>query len=371
MKVQKNLRNNVAYVLTIGMLMFLPGCRFVDWMKEKFGGSPAPTSEEVGAAGMAAVSTPADGSAVLVTIAGKPLITQSMLDAEKQKLIASNPQLQAMISLMDEKQLNRNLVDGMASREIIRKYVVDNKVDTSDKYRKDYEMVLQQVKDALNTRYFMDAFAVSVADNEIKKFYDENKDAIPNLLLSRGGVEAIALSFDTEKAAKDFEAKAKGLKNNVTQAAKEVGLTEKVKDFKLVNEQSLGIDPELRDKIMDIKSVPSVSTLKIGKEYWVVAANKKEAPKYRELDQVKDELKQLIEKEKTMKKFEEEVARLRNEYKIEIDETFFADRVDNAAAVQAAADEENPEDAAMAVTMAGAATDANDEQPAKPKTNLA
>ncbi len=52
-----------------------------------------------------------DGSAILATMAGKPLITKTMLEAEKKKLLEANPQLEAMISLMDEKQLDRNLID--------------------------------------------------------------------------------------------------------------------------------------------------------------------------------------------------------------------------------------------------------------------
>jgi len=348
-------------MLIISMLVLLPGCRFIDWMKEKFGGgSSAPAAEIVS---MTETANPvSDGSAVLVTIGDKPLITQTMLDAEKQKLIASNPQLQAMIAMMDEKQLNRNLVDGMASREIIRKYVADNKIDTTDKYKKDFEMVLNQVRDALNTRYFMDAFSVDVADNEVKKFYDENKDAIPNLLISRGGVEAIAASFADQKAANDFMAKVRAAKNDLNRVAKEAGIADKVQDFKLVNEQSLGMDPELRDKIVAIKSVPSLNSFKIGNEFWVVMANKKEAPQYRALDQVKDELKQMIEKEKTMKKFEEEVARLKDEYGIKINEKYFAPAPDAAKTVQAAT-EQAPQEEKKSVKTAAA--------PQKPKAKIA
>lgn len=379
MKGKGMIKRNVYPIVVAGLLVLLPGCRLVDWIKGKTGGTPTTDATEL-------AQTSGDGSAVLATIEGKPLITQQMLDSEKQKLIASNPQLQAMISLMDEKQLNRNLLDGMASREVIRKYIKDNKLDQSPKYEQDFELALKQIRDALNTRFFMESFAVTVADNEIKKFYDENKDVIPNLLVSRGGVEARALSFSTEKAAKEFEVKAKSLKNDINRAAKEIGLAGNVKDFKLVNEQSLGLESELRDKIVAIKSVPSTHLFHVGKEYWVVAAHKKEAPKYRELTQVKDELKQLIEKEKTIKRFEEEVARLRAEYKVEIKEELFAEKADSAKTVQAAGKEDAKEETANTVKTADAAVteattdvsvvkneDKNDvQQPEqKPATNLA
>ncbi len=353
MIVRRTVKENGMALLMASALLLLPSCGLIDWVKDKFGGGSADgeTTETMNVmAGVEAVA--ADGSPVLATISGKPLITKNMLDAEKKKLLESNPQLQAMMALMDEKQLDRNLIDGMTSREIIRKYVFDNKLDVSDKYKKDLDMVMAQVRDALNTRYFMDTFTVTVGDAEIKKFYEENKDAIPNLLLSRGGIESVAIPFTSEPAAKDFATKARAVKNDINRVAKEAGLADKVKDFKLVNEQSLGMDEELRDKIVLIKTVPSLQTFKIGKEYWIVAANKKEDPSYRALDQVKDELRQLIEKEKSMKRFEEEVARLKGEYGVEVNETFFADKTDNAKAVQAAGDPGDANEFAKSIATA-------------------
>lgn len=327
-------RQNGAALFAVSALLLLPSCGLVDWVKEKFGKSS--DSSSMSAFGKAAAPA-ADGSPVVATIDGKPLITKGMLDAEKKKLLDANPQLQAMIAMMDEKQLDRNLADGMMSREVIRKYVADNNVENSDKYKKDFEMVINQVRDALNTRYFMESLDVKVSENEIKSFYDQNKEMIPNLLVSKGGVESVAVAFKDKAQADEFATKVRGAKNDLNRVAKEAGLAAKVKDFKLVNDQSIGIEPELRDQIVQVKNVPSVSTFKAGNEYWVVAANKKENPQYRALDQVKDELRQMLEKDKTMKRFEEEVARLRNEYRIELNQEFFAGNVDNAQAVQAAA----------------------------------
>jgi hypothetical protein len=324
------MKKNSGALFAVSALLLLPSCGFVDWVKEKFGGSSNSSSMSTAAAAAA------DGGPVVATMNGAPLITKGMLDTEKKKLLDSNPQLQAMIAMMDEKQLDRNLADGMVSREVIRKYVADHNVENSDKYKKDYETVLSQVRDALNTRYFMDALEVKVTENEVKSFYDQNKDMIPNLLVSKGGVESVAVAFKDKAQADDFAAKVRNTKNDLNRVAKEAGLASKVKDFKLVNDQSIGIEPELRDQIVQVKSTPSVNTFKAGNEYWVVAASKKENPQYRALDQVKDELRQMLEKDKTMKRFEEEIARLRNEYRIELNEGFFAGNVDNAQAVQAA-----------------------------------
>lgn len=333
---RSRLKKNGALLVLVSSLMMLPSCALVDWIKEKFGGTPAPAPEVTQAETMAqrAAASAAEGSVVLATMNGQPLITKGMLETEKKKLLEANPQLEAMISLMDEKQLDRNLVDGMMSREAVRKYIADNKVDTSDKYKNDFETVMTQVRDALNTRYFMQSLSIAVSDAEVKKFYDENKELIPNLLVSRGGIESKGISFTSDAQAQEFAAKVRTNKNDISRVAKEAGINARVKDFKLVNDQSIGMEPALRDKIVAIKTTPSVHTFAIGKEYWVVAANKIDKPQYRELDQVKDEIRQLLEKDKTMKSLEEAVARLRNQYHIELNESFF-NNADNAQAMQA------------------------------------
>lgn len=340
MNVRSALKKNGLMLLMISSLMVLPSCALLDWIKEKFGGGQQTMPDVTQAENMAqrAAVSAAEGSVVLATMDGKPLITKGMLESEKKKLLEANPQLEAMMSLMDEKQLDRNLVDGMMSREAVRKYIADNKIDSSDKYKNDFESVMTQVRDALNTRYFMQSLNISVSDNEVKKFYEENKELIPNLLVSRGGVEAKGISFGSDAQAQEFASKVRANKNDVSRTAKEANIGARVKDFKLVNDQSIGIEPALRDKIAEIKTTPSVHTYTVGKEHWVVAANKIEKPQYRELDQVKDEIRQLLEKDKTMKRLEEEVARLRNQYRIELNEGFFTGNVDNAQAVQAELD---------------------------------
>ena len=197
----------------------------------------------------------------------------------------------------------------------------------------------------------MEAFAEQATEDEIKTFYDANKDAIPSVLISRGGVEAKGVPFNDRQLAKDFATKVKADKNNIDKVAKDEGLKGKLKDFNLVNDETVGLDEELKNKIAAIKSFPRVEVIKSGNQFWAVLASRKEDTRYRPLEQVRAELKQQIEKDKTMKRFEEEVARLKGEYNIQIDETFFADNAqDNAAALQASAEEEFA--AAQAVAVA-------------------
>ncbi len=304
-------QNKVLSFTIISSLVVLSAC---DW----FGGKKADT-------GMPTGGNVQDGSEVLVTMKGRPLISRNMLDSEKKKLFENNPQLQAMAGLMDERQLNRNLIDGLASREVIREYIKDNKIEESDKFRKDFDNVLARLKDALYTQYFMEGLNVEVSDAEVNKYYDENKESIPNLLVSRGGVRAKGLAFNDESVARDFALKVKAAKNDLEKVAKENNVIARMKNFNLVNDQSLGMDTELRDKVMEISRTPSVETFKVGKEFWVVAASDKEDAKFRPVEQVSAELKETIKQEKKMKRFEEEISRLKDSYSIVINEDKFAE----------------------------------------------
>ena len=172
------------------------------------------------------------------------------------------------------------------------------------------------------------------------------------MLLSRGGIASAGVPFSSDQDARDFMAKVKEAKNNINRAAKEANLSDKVKDFNLVNAESIGIEPELRDKIVEVKSTPSLHKFKVGSEIWVVAATRREDPKYRDLDSVKAEIKQLIEKDKTMKVVEEQVSRLKNEYRVEVNEAMFASPADNPRAVQAAVEANGKEEAVKAVKAA-------------------
>src|SRR5579872_4691963 len=281
-------KNNSIGILMLSSLLLLPSCGLTDWIKDKFGSGSCGHSQDL-MSGQSGVPS-SDKSDVLATMNGKPLITRSMLDSEKQRLIESNPQLQAMIALMDGKQLDRNLMDGLASREVIRQYIRDNKIQESEKYKKDFDTILGQVRDALNTRYFMEAFSEKAADTEVQAYYDANKASMPNLLISRGGVAAKAVAFKDRQEAKDFAAKVKAANNDIDKAAKQANIADsKVKDLRLVNEESVGLDDEVKNRISAIDSFPRVEVVKAGNEFWTIAATRKEDSKYRPFEQRSEE----------------------------------------------------------------------------------
>jgi hypothetical protein len=115
----------------------------------------------------------------------------------------------------------------------------------------------------------------------------------------------------------------KNAQNDLKKAAQETGVSNAVKDFKMVNSQSIGIDPALRDKIVAIKTAPSVEMITVNGTVWVISATSKETAKYRPLEQVKDGIKQLLENNKRAELVESEIAKLRDTYNVSINEEYF------------------------------------------------
>ncbi len=336
-------------VLAITSLMLLPSCGVIDWVKDKMGGGKSMSSNES--------SIAADGSAEVASIAGKPLITATRLEKEKKDLIESNPQLKAMISYMDSRQFDRNLTEGLVNQEVVDRYVADNNINQTPEYKQEYERMMKSVRQMLNTKHFSQAFNVAISDADIQKFYDEHKTDMPNIVVSRGGVKAMGVMFESEAAAKEFMNKASG--KEFKKVAKEAGLADKVKDFNLVNDQSLGMEPAVREKIVAMKKFPSVDMVKArDKAFWVVTATGKEEPKYREFEQVKAELAEHMKRERRMEVFEAEIQKLKAKYQIAINEEYFKEPAAQPAETMAESAEAKAEP-----TMQQASTEATAATP--------
>ncbi len=327
MKAQDNFskKDNINFVAVI-LLLLLPGC---DWFGKKETKSVAKkqAAEQIPLTGDTLVSWEQNKTE------GIPLVTTDSLKMEKDKLLKTNPQLKAMIALMDEKQqfdLDRNLSEGLMNQAIVDRYVQERGIDKNPDYQAELEEGYKAIERMINTKFFAQAFPVQVADAEIRDFYEKNKEVVPNLLISRGGIEAMGVVFDNEKMANEFM---RGVKEerDLQKAAQKAGLADKIKDFKLVHAQSIGIEAPLREKIVNMRKIPETELFKIDdKTFWVVRASKKEESKYRPLEQVKGDIKQFLEKEKRTGKFDEEMNRLKGEYKVVVNEGYFKNDKESA-----------------------------------------
>lgn len=297
-------REKFALALLVVPALLLPGCG--EWIKEKFCGSKHNT-------------TVADSGAPVVTMDGRVVITTQSFEKEFEQLLEENPHLKSVIALMPDAK--KNFLQGMINQEIVDKWVADTRVDEKEEYQKEMNRMIRSVKRMLNTKYFGLEHPVQVSDAEVTDFYEKNKDSMPDLMISRGGVKAVGVSFDKEADARAFLNKVNTLcKGDVTKAA-DNGKMKNFRDFKMVNAQTLGMDVTVRDQVAAMSKVPAVELIKVSdNSFWVVGATAKEETKYRPLDQVKAGLEQYVAKEKRMEMFDKEISKLKNDYKVSVHE---------------------------------------------------
>ncbi len=296
--------------LLLAPLLLLSGCLSTDQKKEDIVVSGEMDS---------AARNVDDGSPVLMRINGRPVLTVKSIDADFERLVEENPQFKQVLPFMPDAKMN--FFKGMVSQQIIDEYIRRNGIDTSPEYQREFAKTVDQVKHMMNMNYFSERHPAEVSETEVRKFYDENKDKIPDLIQSQGGVKAEGVSFNNEDDAKAFLAKVKEASASFEKVAADAGYASHYNDFKLVNAQSMQIDPALKAKLMKITSLPSVELVNVGNEWWVVRAESKVEPTYVSFDQVKPMLQEHLKKQKQMETFEKVIDTYKDTYGVEIDDS--------------------------------------------------
>jgi parvulin-like peptidyl-prolyl cis-trans isomerase-like protein len=309
------------YIALLMPLVFLSGCGVVDWFKGKCGmGSGSSTPQEmVGSNPMTNIAVN-DTSEVLVTINGRRVVTVDSFEREFNILLEENPQLKSVLPFMPDAR--RNFLTGLVNQEVVDLYVFDNHLDKKIEYQRDLERLHRSVIRMLNTKYFTAAHPIEVNDEAVKAYYEANKDKMQELVVSRGGVQTVGVQFEKESEAKAFFAKAQG--KNITDVAKTSNLSDKVRDFKFVNKQSVGIDPDLRNKIVALERLPSTELIKVNdKTHWVVQVTIREETKYRAFEEVKEPLRSVVEREKSNESLQKAIEGLKGDLKVVINDDYF------------------------------------------------
>lgn len=262
----------------------------------------------------AVVADQAGGTSV-VSFDGKSVITLETLEKDFEMLLDENPQLRQILVMMPDAKMN--FLRGMTSQAVVDEYIERKGVSDTAEYKKKMDDKMRNVKRMLNIEYFGKDFPAQVSDADAKKFYEDNKDKMPDLMISRGGVKAAGVSFSSEAKAKEFLKKVEPKNADLSKMAQAENF--EVRDFKVVNAQSVGIPAQVRDAIVDMK-VPSAMVVKADNHFWVVKATAKEDAQYHPYENVKEGIKQYLEKDAQMKRFEQEIERLKKEYNVVINE---------------------------------------------------
>lgn len=295
--------------LAIISLMLLPGCSILNFVKSKMGFSDTPkhVSTHSEATSSARVN---DGSKVLLSIDGKPVITEKTFDVYYEQFISTNPQLQAMIQFMPNAK--KEIFSGMANERILIAWGDKNNIHNDADYKKELDQAVRMIKTNLAAKRFEKDIigTIEVSDKEMRYYYESHKD--PELIVAPGGIATEGKQFDTKEKAQELFDKVKDDAKGFKSAA-----GADVKNFAPVNKMSFDVDATVKDKVLAVADFPKVLMVEgTDKKYWVVVALKKEEGKYRPFDEVKEGLKKMIEREKTMKIYAEKISGLKKEYNV-------------------------------------------------------
>ena len=258
---------------------------------------------------------------VLVSVNGKTLLKLQEFKQYIADATSRDPNMGVMAQFMPD--FEAKIFEGAAyPRLIFNEWAKHNNIAAKEEYKKEREKSLQLLDDMLSQEWFVKAHVSEVSDSEVKKFYDENKDKDPGLMVSAGGVEAKGVSFNQEAKAQDFFKKVQAKGGNLEVVAKDANV--KVIDFGKVNKMS-PIAEAVKAKVLDAKAVPAVLPLinDAGKEFWVVKVFKREPVKYRPLEQIKGPLKEHLMTRKISETIQKSLPKYEKEYGISVNHSYF------------------------------------------------
>lgn len=301
--------------LALSSLLVLPGCSILALLKKHFSSDAKVATTQNAGASNAAVK---DGTPTLLSIDGKPVITEKTFNEYFEQFVASNPRLQSMIQFMPNAK--KEIFDGMVNERLLLAWGEKNNIHEDSEYQKELEQGMRMMKMGLAAKKFEKDIIgkMTVTDKEMHEYYDAHKD--PELLVAPGGIKAQGVEFESQDKAQAFFESVKSAPTNFNSAAK----GKKVKDFAPINQQSFDVAKSVKDKILSLQKFPSVVMAKADdNKYWVVVALSKEKAQYRSFDEVKEGLSKMIEREKAMKIYSEKMGELKKKYNVEENATYF------------------------------------------------
>ena len=312
-------KRSVSTFLLAGSLLFLTGC-----FNEK------KDDEKVHVADVAT-----DRGELLLSIDGKPVLYSQDFEDQKMMALQQDQRLAMMLQMMPELEIDL-LLKSIEAAQILKEWVVREKLDQDPTFVK----TLRQYQDAVMTQMCMkayqDAHPITVTEKEAKEFYEANKAKIQGLAISPAGVDVVCVKFAKKDEAERFTHKIKdGSKKNFEAAAKELNLT--VVPM-VINEEGYA-DEAIKNCALAATKFPSKEMVKMSDgSYMVVGITGKKNPEYHSFDlpEVKQGITRMCMDSKREESQLAEVERLKKEYNVVADRSYFEKKAEKNANLQKA-----------------------------------
>jgi len=270
-----------------------------------------------------------DGSTVLVSINGEPVITEDEFKKNLEQMIQSNPYFKGADINSLPKELLRKFLDQLVTQALIEKYQVKNDIENDAEFQKSYEETEKLLKRSLMVQLYEKKIydGISVTKDDIQKHFDDNKD---RFVKNPGGVLTVGASFSDEKEAEEFLEDVKNKLDDFEKLAEE-NKNATFKDFGRVNKsqanQGFQFDATpgpIKDSALAMRKDAGVEKVKVGKEFWVIKAWDKKDSEYFKLDEIESHVESMIKNNKFRDILDVNLKKLReNDFTVTLNEEYF------------------------------------------------
>lgn len=285
-------------------LLLMPSCK---WFNKKNN----PSSSQIESS---------DRSTVLLSIDGKPVMTEKSFNEFLDQLIETDPQIGMMIQIIPD---FKEQVFRMKKRAVIfTEWAKREGIRDSEEYKKKQKQFVEGLLESMDSDYFIKNHKIDVSDEDAKTYFEQNKESDPRLLITAAGVKVQAVAFDKESDAREFaQALEKSASKDLIKLAEGQKLS--AQDLGPVNEDSF-VDSKVKDAVLSIKTFPVIKVVK-GEDgkFWVVRATGKQEAEYRNFDEVKEMVKRMLAPRKMEEMLDAELPKLEEKYNIKENKEFF------------------------------------------------
>lgn len=257
----------------------------------------------------------ASGNKTLISVDGKPYLTELDFEEFLNQVVESEPQLSIYMQ-MDPDGIRSQLLEAKKREAVMNEWAKKNKVTESDSYKKRRKIGEDALHSMLVHQEFVEKHKSDPTDADARKYYEEHKDKDPNLG-TPGGKKAKAVRFTSESDAKAFDKKLSADKHDIDKTAKNEK-DAKVQDLGVISEAGFSfVDPAIKEKVLKHKKFPVSDVIKLNdQEFWVVVTSGEQKAEYEAFENVKDAIKQQLAGKKVEEMFEAKIPQYEKEYKI-------------------------------------------------------
>lgn len=243
---------------------------------------------------------------------------QQMPGVNFDELIAKLPEDQ-------QRGFYNSIIEMQVNNAVVQKYVADQKWDQSQEYQNNVRRLHEEIDRNLANLELQKRIAAELtpADKDIETYYMEKRATHPYMkyepfAVKPEGIQAVAVKAKDEAQAKTLVASAK--RRSLKQAAAEIGA--KADDLGIVTLQSTKPDRMVVMKIMAAQKFPTVDMVKSGDAWWVYESSAKKDAEFAPFAKVKDQVRELMMNELFNQRYQDQMKKLKEQYKVEVDPAF-------------------------------------------------